>query len=103
MSKSDKLEEKKLHMFINICEEILTNKCQQYTKRIIDDHMWFFWGMQLNKKSNTVTSYTVTNLERKAMYSSQQILKKHMAKSNIHSWKNILEVFNRRKLPQCNK
>lgn len=42
VSKSDKLEEKKLHMFINICEEILTNKCQQYTKRIIHDHMWFF-------------------------------------------------------------
>lgn len=42
VSKSDKLEEKKLHMFINICEEILTNKCQQYTKRITDDHMWFF-------------------------------------------------------------
>ena len=42
VSKSDKLEEKKLHMFINIREEILTNKCQQYTKRIIHDHMWFF-------------------------------------------------------------
>lgn len=42
VSKSDKLEGKKLHMFINICEEILTNKCQQYTKRIIHDHMWFF-------------------------------------------------------------
>lgn len=41
-SKSDKLEEKKLCMFINICEEILTNKCQQYTKRKIRDHMWFF-------------------------------------------------------------
>lgn len=42
VSKSDKEEEKKLRMFINICEEILTNKCQQYTKRIIHDHMWFF-------------------------------------------------------------
>ena len=70
-----------------ILNTILAIWIQQYTKKIIHhDQVGFISGGDDSTYANQTSYTTLTKEKSKTIWSSQQMHKKHLTKSNIHLW-----------------